>query len=139
MANNTVYIISQKISPLLFVRLWETSYAYAVSKKDTLASSKKGTILLRNIKNSENRIMKYRCCYLTAEPAATASYRVAMADFWRTFHHDGKMAAEGGGTRPPSFTLYTITYKVAVCAPIERVDTLPLFLLYPCIYSVCMP
>ncbi len=46
MANNTVYIISQKISTLLFALLWGTSYAYAVSKKDTLASNKKRYILV---------------------------------------------------------------------------------------------
>ncbi len=43
---------------------------------------------------------------------------------------------EGGGARPPPFTLFTITYKVVVYAPAERADTLPLFLLYPYMYSV---
>ncbi len=58
--------------------------------------------------------------------------RVAMADFWRTFPHDGKsaLAGEGGGAPPPLFILFTTTYKVAVYAPAERADTLPLFLLY---------
>jgi hypothetical protein len=36
-----------------------------------------------------------------------------------------------GGARPPSFTIFTIPYKVAVYAPAERADTLPLFHLYP--------
>ncbi len=40
-------------------------------------------------------------------------------------------SGEGGGTRPPPFTLFTITYKVAVYAPAERADTLPQFHLYP--------
>jgi hypothetical protein len=52
-------------------------FAYTVSKKDTLASSKKVhtcTILLSNIQYSElASLMKYRCCYLTAEPATTTS------------------------------------------------------------------
>jgi hypothetical protein len=43
---------------------------------------------------------------------------------------------EGGGARPPPFTLVTITYKVAVYAPAERADTLPLFHIYPYMYSV---
>ncbi len=30
------------------------------------------------------------------------------------------LAGEGGGARPPSFTLFTITFKVAVYAPVER-------------------
>jgi hypothetical protein len=33
-------------------------------------------------------------------------------------------------------TISTITYKFVVYAPAERVDTLPLFLLYPYVYSV---
>jgi len=41
-----------------------------------------------------------------------------------------------GGARPPPFTITTTTYKVVVYAPAERVDTLPLFLLYPYMYSV---
>ncbi len=57
--------------------------------------------------------------------------RVATADFWRKFHHEGKLAqpGEGGGrtARPPPFTLFVITYKVAVYAPTERADTLTLF------------
>ncbi len=41
-------------------------------------------------------------------------------------------ADEGGGcTRPPPFTISTITYKVVVYSPAERADTLPLSLLYP--------
>jgi hypothetical protein len=42
----------------------------------------------------------------------------------------------GGGARPPHLTISTITYKVVVDAPAERADTLPLFLLYPYMYSV---
>jgi hypothetical protein len=38
---------------------------------------------------------------------------------------------EGGLARPPPFTISTITYKVVVYVPVERADTLPLFLLYP--------
>ncbi len=45
-----------------------------------------------------------------------------------------------GGARPPPFTLssiyHTITSKVVVYAPAERADALPLFLLYPYMYSV---
>ncbi len=41
-----------------------------------------------------------------------------------------------GGARPPPFTISTITYKVVVYAPDEMADTLPLFLLYPYMYSV---
>ncbi len=40
---------------------------------------------------------------------------------------------------PPPYTLVTIvtiTYKVAVYAPTERADALPVFHLYPYIYSV---
>jgi hypothetical protein len=36
-----------------------------------------------------------------------------------------------GDTRPPAFTIFTITYKVAVYAPAERADKNPLFHLYP--------
>ncbi len=40
-------------------------------------------------------------------------HRVAMATFWNTFHHEGKIKHhEGeGGTRPPRFNISTITYS----------------------------
>ncbi len=41
------------------------------------------------------------------------------------------LAGEGGGCMPIPFQPITITYKVAVYAPAERTDTLPLFHLYP--------
>ncbi len=66
-----------------------------------------------------------------------STHKVATATFWRTFHHDGKIAQPGegwGGITP--FIISTITYKVLVYAPAERADTLPLFLLYPYMYSV---
>jgi hypothetical protein len=44
--------------------------------------------------------------------------------------------AKGGGPSPPPFTLSTVMSKVVVYAPAERADALPLFLLYPYIYSV---
>jgi hypothetical protein len=40
-----------------------------------------------------------------------------------------------GDARPPPFTIVNITYKVAVYAPAERADTVPLFHLYP--YVLC--
>ncbi len=42
-----------------------------------------------------------------------------------------------GGARPPPFTQVTITYKVAVCAPAERADTIPLFSSIP-LYVLCV-
>jgi hypothetical protein len=42
----------------------------------------------------------------------------------------------GGGCTPSPFTLSTVTRKVVVYAPAERADTLLIFLLYPCMYSV---
>jgi hypothetical protein len=41
------------------------------------------------------------------------------------------LAGEGGDARPLPFTLFTITYKVAVYTPADRADTLPLFHFYP--------
>jgi hypothetical protein len=60
-------------------------------------------------------------------------HRVATAAFWRTFHHDGKLAqgGEGGGCTP---TPCHYSYH-AVYAPAERADTLTLFQLYP--YVLC--
>ncbi len=44
-------------------------------------------------------------------------------------------ASEGGGARPPPFSIFTITCKVAVSALDERADILPLFHLY--LYVLC--
>ncbi len=41
-----------------------------------------------------------------------------------------------GGACPIPFTLSTITYKAVEYAPVERADTLSLFLLYLYMYSV---
>ncbi len=41
------------------------------------------------------------------------------------------LTREVGVARLPTFTLFTITYKVAVYTPDERADTLTLFHLYP--------
>jgi hypothetical protein len=68
-------------------------------------------------------------------------HRVAIADFWRRSHHDGKISPRlirpvvvGGVCTPTPFI--TITYKVAVYAP-EWADTLPLFHFYTLyMYSV---
>ncbi len=43
---------------------------------------------------------------------------------------------EGKGVQATLFIISTITYKVVVYAPAENADTLPLFLLYPYMYSV---
>ncbi len=59
------------------------------------------------------------------------------AAFWRTFHHEGKISlVRVGGARPPPFTAFTLTSKVAVYAPAEWADTLTLFHLYQYKYSV---
>ncbi len=68
--------------------------------------------------------------------------RVAMATFWLTVHREGKISPErecGEGGVPPSFLISTIKNKVALYAPAERADTVPLFLLYPYMYSVGQP
>jgi hypothetical protein len=68
-----------------------------------------------------------------------STHRVAPVAFWRTFHHDGKISpglVRVGGARPPPFAVFTITYEVAVYAPAEWADTLPLFHLYPYMYYV---
>ncbi len=58
--------------------------------------------------------------------------RPAMATFWRTFHHDGKISPAcwgGGGVHALSFSLYLPSQaKLFVYAPAERADTLLLFL-----------
>jgi hypothetical protein len=45
-------------------------------------------------------------------------------------------ASEGGGSKPTPFTISTITFTVEVYVPAEMTDALPLFLLYPYMYSV---
>jgi hypothetical protein len=59
--------------------------------------------------------------YLPCHRVGTRHIEVEIADFWRTFHHDGKSAltGEGGGCTPTPFTLVTITYKVAVYARLQ--------------------
>ncbi len=51
---------------------------------------------------------------LFVSPVPQSTQRVAIATFWRTFHHVGKLAqlVWVGGARPSPFTISTITYKV---------------------------
>jgi hypothetical protein len=61
-----------------------------------------------------------------------STHKVAMAEIWRTFHHDGKICPGWWGGRrctPTPFHSITIAYKVA----------LPVFHLYPYMYSVEKP
>jgi hypothetical protein len=57
------------------------------------------------------------CTPLFVSPVPQSTQRVAIATFWRTFHHDGEISPAwcGGGVHAhPFFTLSTITYKVVV-------------------------
>ncbi len=68
-----------------------------------------------------------------------STHRVATAAFWRTFYHDGIISlslVRVAGARPPSFPIFTITYKVAMFDPAEWAYTLTLFHLYQYMYSV---
>jgi hypothetical protein len=56
---------------------------------------------------------------------------VAMTDYWRTFNRDGKIS-------PGWCEWGTIMYKVAVYAPAEKADTLPVFHLHPYMYSMVL-
>ncbi len=42
------------------------------------------------------------------------------------------------GARPSPFTISTITYNFVIYAPAQKVDTLPLFIHYPYMYSVVL-
>ncbi len=65
-------------------------------------------------------------------PIAQSTHRAAIAFFGVLSIMMEKSALAG----PAPFTLFTITYKVALYAPAERADTLPLFHLYP-ICALC--
>ncbi len=70
-----------------------------------------------------------------------STHRMAMATFWRTFHHDGKISPGwwGWGVHAPT-PFHYIYHHVQSCGvqyvPADRVDTLPLLILYPYMYSV---
>ncbi len=72
---------------------------------------------------------------------AQSTHRVATAAFWSTFHHDGKIIPGWwgvGGARPRPFTIFTITYKVAVYGTLQLsgqrytrlISTLPIYVRY---------
>ncbi len=78
-------------------------------------------------------MIKPRCC---SEAQITQSGNGHLLAYTRV---KSAQAVEGGGctpSRPPPFTISTITYKVVVCAPAEREDTPPVFLFYRFMYSV---
>ncbi len=58
---------------------------------------------------------------------------MAIADFWRIMMEKSPLAGEGGGVHAQAIT---IPHEVAMYAPAEGADTLPLFHLYPYMYSV---
>jgi hypothetical protein len=63
----------------------------------------------------------YSTLFPGARPQST--HRVAIADFWRIIHQDGKISpgwgGGGGGARPLLFTLFPITYKVLVYSTLQ--------------------
>jgi hypothetical protein len=69
---------------------------------------------------------------------AQCIHRVAVATFWRTFHHDGKISTPN----PFHYICHHVhSYKVVYTAPAER---LLLLLLFPSTHSVvysatCIP
>ncbi len=65
-------------------------------------------------------------------------HRVAPATFWRTFHHDGKIGPGwwGWGMHAHPLSLNLPSRPKLWCTPQLRGQTLPLYLLYPYIYSV---
>jgi hypothetical protein len=81
---------------------------------------------------------------------AQSTHRVAMATFWGKFHHDGEISqpGEGGGARPPFFTLQYLYHHVQSCGVRSScvgrytppISTLPLYArkcqLPLCVYSV---
>ncbi len=84
----------------------------------------------RNILAAEQLFVRASCTVHRRD----STNRLAIATFWRTFHHDGKFspACWGWGVHALSlFLLSTITSKVVVYALPERADTFLLFLLYP--------
>ncbi len=62
--------------------------------------------------------------------------RVAIATFWRTFHHDKKKLPNLLRVPTPLHCLYHHIQSCGVYAPAERADALPIFLLYANLYSV---
>ncbi len=74
--------------------------------------------------------------FLTLSPQST--HRVAIADFWRASHHDGKISAGWWGWRGMPTPFHYICHQVqlvAVYAPAQRADTLTLLHLYS--YVLC--
>ncbi len=67
-------------------------------------------------------------------------HRVAMTDFWRSFHHEGIINPGwwgwGSHAHPLSLYLPSRTKKFATYVSAERTDTLTLFHLNPYMYSV---
>jgi hypothetical protein len=45
-----------------------------------------------------------------------STHRVATAAFWRTFHHDGKIAQAGGGVHAHAHPFHTIYHHVQSCS-----------------------
>ncbi len=71
-----------------------------------------------------------------------STQRVAIADFWRTSHHDGEISScwwgwGGGGARPSPSAYFNHVRSCSVRSPAEMAgaDTLPLFHLYPYMQS----
>ncbi len=139
MKNLRTVPLSQQTSPLLGA--FEDKWALSTSRKHkkVFIIPKKYTYMpASQIRDRRHGDLTHGCLHRNRDHRVHA-YRVAIATFWRTFHHDGKISPAWWGwgcTLPPPFTLSTITSKVVVYASAERSDNLPLFLLYPYMYSV---
>ncbi len=92
--------------------------------------------LLRYVTGSTELLRRYQCLIGTSTEYTQSGNGRFLAYITSWMMEKSAQPVEGGGCTPPPFTLFTIAYKVVVYAPTNRTDTLPLFLLYPYMYSV---
>ncbi len=86
--------------------------------------------------NRHNEVLQVRYTLRGSEPQSTQSGNDSFLAYRLSWWKNQPWLVRMGDACPSPCTISTISYKVVVYAPAESADTLPIFLLYPYMYSV---
>ena len=111
-------------------------FEHLLFRKNSSPSTKKNSVTVKNIcfcfrtwiKNIFVQPQSTYCCLpplclsRKAKPQSTHKWKWPISGVHSIMMGKSALAGEGGGPRPSTFNLFTITYKITMYAPVEKAD-----------------